>query len=223
MKNYVGNDIVDLTTTDAINLSKSLRFIKRVLTEDEQCYFFSHGNSTTLFWIYWAAKEAVYKIIKKLAPDSIFSHQAYILSLQKFTEESGHGYVTYQKERFQVAFSITANLVHCIAAPISAVGHIVSEVKTHDKISHIHSAFSSRELCSVHSGESYLVRCLIKNMLKDITGNDYEIYRRSLPNHYGPPEVWLGGKKCDSLDISMSHDGNYCAGLILFNRLESCQ
>lgn len=223
MKNFIGNDIVDLTTADAINFPKSLRFVKRVLAEEELQFFKLHGSPVTLFWIHWSAKEAVYKVVKKIAPDSVFSHQAYVLTLDKLTDESGYGLVTYLDQKYKVAFTFTDKLVHCIATPIDASGHIISEVKMMDKISRRDHAFSNQELTSVHSGESFLVRCLLKNMLKDITGNEYQIYRRPLQKKYGPPEVWMEGKKCDSLDISMSHDGDYCAGLILFNRLESCQ
>lgn len=223
MKNFIGNDIVDLTTSDAINFSASLRFVKRVLTEEEYNYYILNGSSPTLFWIHWAAKESVFKIVKKISSDVNFSHQAFQLNLEYLSDESGHGVVTYKSNKYQVAFSISEKLVHCIACPEVVTGHIVSEVKALDKISRVESSFSNRELHSVHSGESFLVRCLLKNMLKDITGKDYEILRQPLPKNYGPPEVWLEGKRCESIDISMSHDGDYCAGLVLFNSLESCQ
>jgi len=217
MKNYIGNDIVDLTTNDALTYPTNSRFVNRVLSKEEQIFFFNHANDIKIFWLHWSAKEAVYKIIKKIEPKTFFSYHAYVLTLQEVTSESAYGFVTYQDDKYPVAFSISTVLIHCVAAPMKAKGHLVSEVKAHDKISTLDISFSPRELSSIHSSESFLVRCLVKNMLKDVTGMDYEIYRRPLLQKFGPPEVWMSGMKCETLDISMSHDGNFCAGLILFD------
>lgn len=217
-KNYVGNDVVDLTTSDAINYPTNIRYVRRVLATDEWNYFHSHSRDVSIFWMHWAAKEAVYKIVKKLEPAAIFSHNSYVLTIQELFSESASGFVNYHNTRFQVTFTITPVYIHCIATSAGAKGLIVSQVQELDQITHVPSIMSERELISVHSGESYLVRCLIKNMLKNISGCDYEIYRQPLAKNYGPPEAWMEGALCRNVDISMSHDGNYCAGLILFNR-----
>ena len=215
-KQFVGNDIVDLKTSDAINYPKNLRFVKRVLCEQEQQKFFTHSNSSILFWMFWAAKEAVYKIIKKINPKTTFSHRSFQVTLNEYNSETALGYVTYRDTRYFVSFTISKEWVHCVAISGNNFGKIVYQVKANHKILCDPASFSQSETDSMHSPESFLVRCLVKNIFKDQNGNDCEIRREPLLKKFGPPELWLDGKKKWDIDLSMSHDGNYCAGLILF-------
>jgi phosphopantetheinyl transferase (holo-ACP synthase) len=220
LQHFIGNDIVDLNTFDAINYPKNLRFVKRVMCEEEQELLFRPGNPDTVFWLHWAAKEAVYKIVKKIEPHSIFSHQLFHLKRLEINHDTAKGYVRYKEQEYPVTFSLAQDWIHCIANTINYTGKIISIVKPNDEIEFRHWSIRSEELTSVHSKESLLVRCLVKNMLKNVTGKDFEILRPLLLKKFGPPELWLDGQKCRDMDLSMSHDGNYCAGIIL---LESCE
>lgn len=220
LKQLIGNDIVDLKTDDAISYPKNLRLVNRIMCEEEQESFYHLGGSNTMFWIHWAAKEAVFKIIKKLDQYSIFSHRLYQLKLLEVNTESAVGFVSYKAEVYPVTFSFNQYWVHCMATTIYETGHIISSVRPNTEIEFSQWSLKPQELASIHSKESLLVRCLVKNILKDLTGRNFEVQRPVLLKKFGPPELWINDKKCRDMDLSMSHDGNYCAGLIL---LESCK
>ncbi|MCX7116627.1 MAG: 4'-phosphopantetheinyl transferase superfamily protein [Legionellales bacterium] len=214
-KRLIGNDIVDLKTSDALNFPQKTRFVKRVLCEGEQAFFFKNNQSIALFWSYWSAKEAVYRMIKKMDPTVSFSHRSYQVNFLETKRNPSVGYVTYEGLTFHVAFSTTPHWVHCIATSINNTQKIVSRISSNDEIKSDNISFCPEELQSVYSKESFLVRCLTKNMLKEVTGKDFEIQRPLLLKKFGPPEIWHNGKKCTDMDLSMSHDGSYCAGVIL--------
>lgn len=216
MKQFVGNDIVDLQTSDAINYPKNLRFVKRVLCEQELQDFFAHSNPSILFWMYWAAKEAVFKILKKRDSETTFSHRSFQVTLNEKTLEAASGYVTYRNTRYFVSFTNTKEWIHCVAISGHNFGKIVFQIKPNHEIPCDANSFSQSETASIHSPESFLVRCLVKSIFKDHNGENCEIRREPLLKKFGPPELWLDGERKWDLDLSMSHDGNYCAGLILF-------
>jgi phosphopantetheine--protein transferase-like protein len=215
MNQLVGNDIVDLNTSDAINYPKNLRFIKRVLCEQEQQDFFDHSNSSILFWKYWAAKEAVFKIIKKIDPNTTFAHRLFQVTLEKNTQSSASGYVTYRDTRYNIIFTLSPGWIHCVATNGNNFGKIVYQVIANNKITCDPNDFTADETASIFSPESFLVRRLVKNIFRAHNGTNCEIRRQPLLKKFGPPEIWINGEKKD-IDLSMSHDGNYCAGLILF-------
>ncbi|MBN8548209.1 MAG: 4'-phosphopantetheinyl transferase superfamily protein [Deltaproteobacteria bacterium] len=62
----IGNDIVDL---HAVEPPLHPRYLARVFTEREQLCI---GESRTLLWLHWAAKEAAYKALKRLYPNFRF-------------------------------------------------------------------------------------------------------------------------------------------------------
>ena len=216
MKQLIGNDIVDLDTSEAQSYPKNARYVKRVLCEGEQKSFFEQNNSTLLFWIFWSAKESVYKIIKKNEPNAIFSHRLYECKLSEVTAESASGFVTYMKKEYPVHFTITPEWVHCIASSLENNDQLVSITRLNSLIQFENISFSTEELPSIHSKESFLVRCLMKNLMTNITGEDFQIQRPQLIKKFAPPELWLKDNKCTDMDISMSHDGRYCAGVVKF-------
>jgi phosphopantetheinyl transferase (holo-ACP synthase) len=68
MQSYlsIGNDIVDLS----IDTSVHRRYRERVLTPCEKDYI---GDDLKLLWLFWSAKEAAYKALKRLNPEIYFS------------------------------------------------------------------------------------------------------------------------------------------------------
>lgn len=217
MNHLVGNDIVDLKTLDALNYPKNLRFVRRVLCEQEQQVFFAHSNSIPLFWMFWAAKEAVFKIIKKIDPHATFSHRSFQVTIEWDNLETASGLVTYREEIHPVTFTITPEWVHCIATNGNHFGNIAYQVSANNEITCDPSDFTPDEMASIFSSESFLVRMLVKNIFRAHNGTNCEVRRRPLIKKFGPPEIWCQGEKKRDIDVSMSHDGNYCAALILFN------
>ncbi|HET7552140.1 MAG TPA: 4'-phosphopantetheinyl transferase superfamily protein [Gemmatimonadaceae bacterium] len=73
----IGNDLVDLRAREAAGKSGDTRFLARVFTTREAELIASSPSPDTALWILWAAKEAAYKVAKKLSPDVIFAHSRY--------------------------------------------------------------------------------------------------------------------------------------------------
>jgi hypothetical protein len=72
----IGNDIVDLLAPEPV---LHPRYVERVFTAKEQD-FVSQGRSN--LWLAWAAKEAAYKAVKRLKPDTHFTPQAFELDAE---------------------------------------------------------------------------------------------------------------------------------------------
>lgn len=213
-KQLIGNDIVDLKTPDALHFPYKPRYIKRVLCEEEQLFFLSKNKSIDLFWSYWSAKEAVYRIIKKKDPNSFFSPHAYQVYFLEKTACPSAGSVTHKGLTYPVTFSRTNDWVHCIATTLNNTNQIITRISLNDEIESDDFSLCPEEMLSVHSKESFLVRCLSKDLLKDLTGKDFQIQRAPLLKKFAPPALWHNGKKCTDIDLSMSHDGSFCAAVI---------
>jgi 4'-phosphopantetheinyl transferase EntD len=73
----IGNDLVDLRAREAAGKSGDARFVARVFTAREAELIASSPSPDAVLWMLWAAKEAAYKVAKKLRPDVIFAHSRY--------------------------------------------------------------------------------------------------------------------------------------------------
>lgn len=207
MNNSVGNDLVDLNSPEARLYASDTRFVARVLTDSEQEYYYQNYSPLT-FWMHWAAKEAVYKVIKKLEPDAVFSHRMFEFKPEEISETIANGTVLYKNVVHQVKFTITADWIHCTTST-PGTKKILTLIRHNDKIENCD--FSGIELGSIYSKESKLVRSLAKRLLKEHFKKDYEIRRPMLDRKFGPPEIWCEGKRVHELDLSLSHDHQYCA------------
>lgn len=72
----IGNDIVDLAY-EAMQPPLHPRYLKRILAPSEEDFV---RNYPELLWEFWAAKEAGYKALKRIAPETIFSPKRFIYS-----------------------------------------------------------------------------------------------------------------------------------------------
>ena len=73
----VGNDIVDLRDPESRSESLHPRFDTRVFSESERAVIGEADDSERVRWKLWAAKEAAYKLARKLAPPTVFSPRLY--------------------------------------------------------------------------------------------------------------------------------------------------
>lgn len=62
----VGNDVVDLADPRCVGRSGDRRFLERILSVEEARRIRSADRPDTLLWLFWAAKEAAYKVVSKL-------------------------------------------------------------------------------------------------------------------------------------------------------------
>ena len=73
----IGNDLVDLRARESAGRSRDARFVARVFTAREAELIARSSSPDAALWMLWAAKEAAYKVAKKLHPDVIFAHSRY--------------------------------------------------------------------------------------------------------------------------------------------------
>jgi len=102
----LGNDIVDLKIEEPPLHS---RYISRVFSPLERKYV---DNDRSSLWLYWAAKEAAYKVIKRLEPETYFSPV-------RFEFDRAANSVSYKDFRLQCRYKITSDYAHviCTALP----------------------------------------------------------------------------------------------------------
>ena len=71
--NAVGNDLVWLGDPANQNRHSDRKLTGRILTIHEQALLKTSSDPDRLLWSFWAAKEAAFKVWKRLAPETVFS------------------------------------------------------------------------------------------------------------------------------------------------------
>ncbi|MBW2272421.1 MAG: 4-phosphopantetheinyl transferase family protein [Deltaproteobacteria bacterium] len=79
----VGNDVVDLRDSDADPATLSARFDGRVFSPAELRSIEASAEPARQRWRLWAAKEAAYKLLRRLDPAIPFSPRRLIVSLEE--------------------------------------------------------------------------------------------------------------------------------------------
>ena len=212
MLRFVGNDLVDLSSQEHIGKSEDRRYVERTLDPTEMEALRCHNTSEArdrFFWASWAAKEAAYKVVKKLDPEIFFSPSKFIVNHEK-------GLVTFREYVLPVHWEFNERWIHCICTNEASLNSQL-EWKLADKeeIEYHSDEFLPHEKVSIHSDESAQVRQLTKNLLKVQGISHYQVVRRPLGTKLAPPELWYEGKCVEKWDISMSHDGNFLAACLL--------
>jgi len=77
----IGNDVVDLRHPSVQPGSRHVRFDARVFSRAEREALSASGAPDRLRWMYWAAKEAAYKVHKKLDARTVWSPRRFVVSL----------------------------------------------------------------------------------------------------------------------------------------------
>lgn len=216
LKTYVGNDIVDLKTSDALTFFQSEKYRKRVLREDELSSVLESKDPFIYFWIYWSIKEAAYKVAKKIDPTIVFSHKLFKVNILSMNENEGTSLVAFNQFNHFVKFEFNEDLVYSTCFPISNQQELISCFELNTKISYEEFTFNEEEKKSIHSIESLLVRCLAKKYFRDKGLPEFKIIRKEHYKKFLPPEIYDGSNKNEMIDISMSHDGRYCAVSIFY-------
>jgi phosphopantetheinyl transferase (holo-ACP synthase) len=212
----VGNDVVDLKTTDAPGETDNIKFIKRVLCQDEQEIAFNSDRPGIFVWAFWAAKETAYKAIRKTHPGVSSAPRRYPVVITS-GKDSNHmaGEVNTPKDPVAVRISIHADYIHCIGAndPKRGLDRIVWDVQKMD-------ADEKFETGSPSNRESAQVRNLAKKQMAlslNCHPDDIRIIRHRFSFGLGPPVVYIKGKE-RNIDLSLSHDGRFAAYAFLMDR-----
>jgi len=122
----VGNDVVDLADPEVVKGPAHPRFDARVFARTERDALRQSGAPQRLRWFFWGAKEAAYKLAKKLDPKIVFSPSRFVVAL----DATLMGEVVHGEHRYRVRLAAGSDSVHAIATEEDAAGRILSGVAT---------------------------------------------------------------------------------------------
>jgi phosphopantetheinyl transferase (holo-ACP synthase) len=193
----IGNDVVDLRDADARPDALNRRFDARVFSSAERLALDRNSDPTRHRWRLWSAKEASYKVARKLDASASFSPVRFEVELDR----DARGRVRYRGHCFAVRVLEREGGVHALARPESAPEAELLHALL--RLSHGDGSGAPRpdEL-------SRAVRRLACEHLAPRLGvapGDLEIRK-----HDRIPQLWLGGEPL-SADLSLSHHGELVA------------
>lgn len=126
----VGNDVIDLSDRDADAATFDPRFDGRVFCDEELESFDGADSPDRQRWRLWAAKEAGYKLARRLRPMTVFSPRRFVVSLGELIDERRRGFVLHDDAVFQIEVREAAHWVHAVAIPLAdRFGDLVVSVK----------------------------------------------------------------------------------------------
>jgi phosphopantetheinyl transferase (holo-ACP synthase) len=185
----LGNDVVDLSDPETLG-PRHARFDARVFTPAERAALAAAPDPDRLRWSLWAAKEAAYKCLKKLAPGTCFSPVRFAVRLG--TETSGT--VEAGGLRLRVALFREGDALHAVAsdegdpgAALCALARLPGQQDASQAVRALARAAAAAEL-GCHPEQLSIVR---------------EGRRPRLRRPSGP-----------DLDLSLSHHGRFLAAAL---------
>jgi phosphopantetheinyl transferase (holo-ACP synthase) len=186
----VGNDVVDLKSRAVASGPRHPRFDARVFAPAEHRMLRESEAPNPLRWAFWAAKEATYKVVKKLDDATVWSPLRFVVRFERGLE----GSVEHLGREIAVRVESDGERVHAIATD------------AHDGFSRIRARVA--ELPAPDADPSAAVRALAREDLAPLLGAEpgsLEIGRR------GRIPLLLVGGRAAPLDLSLSHHGRFVA------------
>jgi phosphopantetheinyl transferase (holo-ACP synthase) len=188
----LGNDVVVLREASADAATRHPRFDARAFTRAECALIASSGAPERLRAMLWAAKEAAYKVARKLDPRSVFAPSRYAVEV----DAALAGSVSLPDgRRFALRIRGDAEYVHACASP--------------------NPDFEADLVCGVgaigsgeFADESLRARSFALEALARTLGRPTHELR--LAKRGRIPELRIAGMDT-ALDLSLSHHGRYAA------------
>jgi phosphopantetheinyl transferase (holo-ACP synthase) len=222
----VGNDVVDLTDPRCWGKSESRRFVARVYTAAEAARIRGSDAPDRMLWLLWAAKEAAFKVVSKVAGEPpTFVHAAFEATVSGPAGPHVHGHVTHFDRRIAFVAEMRPEWIHLVAWSDGAVtsGDPPSELRwSLSRVDEVlpgaepeqlqtirESRFTQREGPAVHSVASAAVRIAAREGVAAELGTDAEdLEIVCLGGAVGrtPPRLYVGGSPANT-DVSLSHHG----------------
>jgi len=187
----VGNDVVDLGDPEIAEHHTRERFVARICSDEERARLAAAACAKRYLWTLFAAKEAAYKVARKLHDDAIFAHRRFVVAEDLRTVRWGD---------LELALRVEADDVRV---------HAVATTEAAPALSAVASIWRNEP-------PSAAGRTLLRDALSRALGctpDDVEVARPVLPGSwdgFGPPRVLLRGTPIDR-DVSLSHDGRFVA------------
>lgn len=184
----VGNDVVDLADPEARKGPTHPRFDERVFARSERDTLAASGAPERLRWLLWGAKEAAYKLAKKLDPNVVFSPRRFVVRLDARLV----GEVRHQDRIHPVRITAAGDSVHAIATQDGGEHRILAGVACATAL--LDASRAVRELA---------VRALSRRLA--VPREAVRIGRRGRV-----PILEVRGRDV-GLDLSLAHHGRYVA------------
>jgi phosphopantetheinyl transferase (holo-ACP synthase) len=212
--------------------STDLRFLKKILTDDEIGLISGYDDPDAALWSMWACKEAAYKVIQKIDSGAAFlprrwsvlsvsipgmQHGARVSSSDDGTagryvsEVSG---LVHIPGFYEMPFylHVTRLYVHCIAADSERA--LEDTLWQADALPAVKKGGRSDPSSFVRGRLAAHLARLLRCSVREI-----EIIRPFVEGRLQPPEVHINSERA-AIDISLSHDGDYTAYAFLFSAPE---
>ena len=186
----VGNDVVDLRDRSVAAGPRHPRFDARVFAPAEHRALRESAAPNPLRWAFWAAKEAAYKVAKKLDDATVWSPLRFVVRFERDLE----GAVEHEGREIPVRVEADAERVHAIAtdarAGFARIRARVAELPTPD------------------ANPSAAVRALARADLATLLGAAPEALEFARRGRI--PVLCVAGGEAP-LDLSLSHHGRFVA------------
>jgi phosphopantetheinyl transferase (holo-ACP synthase) len=186
----VGNDVVDLRDRSVAAGPRHPRFDARVFAPSEHRALRECDAANPLRWAFWAAKEAAYKVAKKLDDAAIWSPVRFVVHI----DASGSGRVEHEGRDISVRVEKDAERVHAVASDTSG-----SLARVRARVA---------ELPAADANPSAAVRALACEDLAGLLDRPAELLEITRRGRI--PVLRVSGEDA-SLDLSLSHHGRFVA------------
>ncbi|MGI9431195.1 MAG: 4'-phosphopantetheinyl transferase family protein [Myxococcota bacterium] len=189
----IGNDIVDLRDADAQPGARHPRFDARVFCAAERAALAASSAPDRLRWVFWAAKEAAYKVARKLDPACVFSPSLCAVEL----EREPIGVVAFGSMRFPFRVTEVNGGVHVVA--------------THPSARQSRILLGSRELTEAASRDAAAPGLAVRELaLSQLSSCWPDSPGLAVSREGRVPVLESGGVRVDA-DLSLSHHGRWVA------------
>ncbi len=199
----VGDDVVDLEEPGAPGAHLRERFVRRICSDSERAALEASRDPAELIWRLFAAKEAAYKVVARLAGGLPFAHRRFVVAADLRT-------VRYEDLSLELATTGGGGWVHAVAT----VGRAPTLIRAIERL---------RE----GNDPSAAARRLLVRTVAETVGRDpssLTVARdpvRDAWDGLGPPRLLVPGSR-RSVAVSLSHDGRFvsCAAALDAQRVQ---
>ncbi len=202
---FVGNDVVDLTDADSVDILNNKRVMLRALNSNELHFVENSDNQLVAFWSVWAAKESAFKALSQRFPDVLFIPKNFHVS-ENFSE------VKYRHIKLKLQIDKNNSYIHALCvlgkSPIDSIKYWI---RPKDFILQNYS----KEI-GIDVNQSTLVRILLKKEIQKIFPevSTKNILISKMENHSAPKVSLQNASGETNLSASFSHHGEYLATAI---------
>ena len=186
----VGNDVVDLRDRSVVKGPRHPRFDARVFAPSEHRALRESDEANPLRWAFWAAKEAAYKVAKKLDDAAVWSPVRFVVHI----DASGAGRVEHEGRDISVRVEKDAERVHAVASDTTA------------SLSRVRARVA--RLPAPGANPSEAVRALACEDLAGVLERGAELLEIARRGRI--PVLRVAGEDA-ALDLSLSHHGRFVA------------